>query len=136
MLDALSNLSILTIIVIVIVIAPILTGLRIVIQRYFNLIIEKKVIFIYLGFYIILLSTVFILFSYNFFGGGPVATFLIMFLILTIIVVEYFLIYKKHFDFEPSEKYILCISISHLFGFMLLVLIFNLLTIIFTLLYE
>ncbi len=135
MLEVLSNLSISTIIITVIAIAPLLTGLRIFIQSWFDIFIDKKILIIYLIFYIVLLSILFMLFSFNFFGGGLIASFSIMFLIIIIIIAEYFLIYKKYFDFEPSEKYVLCISASYIFVCMLLLLILNLLTIFFTLLF-
>lgn len=136
MLEALSNLSILTIVIIVIFIAPLLTGLKVLIYRYFDIITDRKLFFEYLLFYIFLLSFVFLLLSFNFFGGGLIAQCIVVIFILVVITVEYLLFYKKHFDYEPSEKYVLCITISHISGIMLLILIFNLLTILFTILFE
>lgn len=136
MLEALSNLSISTIVIIVIFIAPLLTGLRILIHHYFDIITDRKLFFKYLFFYIFLLSFVFLLLSFNFFGGGLNVQYIVVIFILLVITVEYLFFYKKHFDYEPSEKYILCITFSHISGIMLLVLIFNLLTILFTMLFE
>ena len=136
MVEALSNLSILTIVIIVIFLAPLLTGLRILIYHYFDIITDRKLFFEYLLFYIFLLSFVFLLFGFDFFGGGLITQGIVMIFILVVIAVEYFFFYKKHFDYEPSEKYALCITFSHLSCLMLLVLIFNLLTILFALLFE
>jgi len=136
MLEALSNLSISTIVIIVIFLAPLLTGLRIFIYHNFDIITNRKMFFEYLLFYIFLLSFIFLLLSYNLFGGGLIAQCIVAIFILVVITVEYLLFYKKHFDYEPSEKYLLCITFSHISGIMLLVLIFNLLTILFTILFE
>lgn len=50
MLEALSNLSILTIVIIVIFIAPLLTGLKVLIYHFFDIITDRKLFFEYLLF--------------------------------------------------------------------------------------
>ncbi|GEM_PF-1425830 len=129
------SLNLFIVFVIIIVIAVILTGLRILIQRFFDIFIEKKLFFIYSLFYTILLLVIFVLISQNIFGDIRVALFTILFLILTIAIVEYVLIYKRYFDFEPANKYIFCICVSYFFDFMLLVFVSNLLITVLALLF-
>jgi len=128
------SLSIAIVIVIVIAIAALLTGLRIVIQRFFDIFIEKKLFFVYLIFNIILIAAMFLFIFFNFFGGGLTAVVTIIFSILFIAIVEYVFIYKRNFDYEPGGKYLLCMIVSYFFNFMFLVLISNLLVIVLVLL--
>jgi uncharacterized membrane protein YhaH (DUF805 family) len=115
---------------IIIVAAVSLSGSRIAIQRFFDIYIEKKLFLVYLLFYTILLSIMSLFISQSFFGGGLLAFLIIILYILAIVLVEYLLIYKRYFDYEPGGKYILYVTVSYLFSFVILLLISSLLIIV------
>jgi hypothetical protein len=117
-------------------ISAVLTGLRIVIQRFFDIFIEKKLLYIYFLFYMIFFVIIFALIFFDFFGEGWIFIFVIGLIISTIIMVEYVLIYKKYFDFEPGTNYLLCMFFSYFSNFMLLIMLSNLLYIVFLLLFK
>lgn len=133
MLNVILNLFI--VIAIFIVIAAILSGLRVAIHRFFNIYVEKKVFFIYLIFYTVVLVVIFALLFSSALDGGAFAISAILFLILIIGLVEYAAIYKRFFDYEPGRKYIFCILVSYFFNFMLLILISNIIIIVLALLF-
>ncbi|MBU1093129.1 MAG: hypothetical protein KKH01_01565 [Firmicutes bacterium] len=121
---------------IIIIIATSLSGLRILIHRFFDFYVSRKVFLLYLIFYSILLLAVFGLIIYNFFDDGFIAVLVSVFSVLIIGLVEYKSIYKRHFDYESSGKYILCLIATYFFSFMLLIMISNLLITIFLLLFR
>lgn len=120
-------LNLLIVFAILIAISALLSGLRIAIQRFFDIYFESKMFFLYWLYYTILILAFLVLISASAFSFGTIIPFLAVFLVLYVAILEYFIIYKRYFDFEPLNKYIFFVVISYFLNALLLVLITNLL---------
>lgn len=129
-------LQLLFIFLFVVAISALVTGIRFLIHNFFDIVVERKMFFIYLIFYFLMLSGVIglVLFGSSF--SSSIKVIIVVALIAYTFLTEYLFIFKKYFDFEPTGKYILCQTVSYFVNFMLLILVINILITVLALLFA
>ncbi|BCR35776.1 hypothetical protein [Mariniplasma anaerobium] len=111
-----------------------LTGLRMAVHRYFDFQIDKKLFYEYLVFHLIsLLSAggafLFIPFGQTGVVNYAVLSFWIIF-VTTILILEYFIFYRRHFNYESGNKYFVFLIVSYFANTLILVVVLNVLIIV------
>lgn len=107
-----------------------MSGLRIAIYKYFDFIVEKKVRWEALIYYALLMVLVIVLFLWLFNRNTLLFYLGLLGIILFILLVEYFVFYRRYFEYESAGKYWACSIVAYFANGLLLSLIIELLAVI------